>query len=126
VWSGTAGDDGRQADGQHAAAGRAGADWRDGARTNEVFSQSIDALYGTVLNTALRDNSLLTSLLVDLLDRNLYERANDCRWWALTPQLSELLEAQALGRGPGSGERGLCAAHRHSRPVYGLPANHGL
>jgi hypothetical protein len=53
-----------------------------GARTNEVFSQSIDALYGTVLNTALRDNSLLTSLLVDLLDRNLYERANDCRWWA--------------------------------------------
>lgn len=68
-----------------------------GARTNEVFSQSIDALYGTVLNTALRDNSLLTSLLVDLLDRNLYERANDCRWWALTPQLSELLEALALG-----------------------------
>ena len=68
-----------------------------GARTNEVFSQSIDALYGTVLNTALRDNSLLTSLLVDLLDRNLYERANDCRWWALTPQLSELLEDQALG-----------------------------
>ena len=68
-----------------------------GARTNEVFSQSIDALYGTVLNTALRDNSLLTSLLVDLLDRNLYERANDCRWWALTPQLSALLEDQALG-----------------------------
>jgi hypothetical protein len=68
-----------------------------GARTNEVFSQSIDALYGTVLNTALRDNSLLTSLLVDLLDRNLYERANDCRWWALTPQLSELLEDLALG-----------------------------
>ncbi|WP_291598118.1 chemotaxis protein CheW [Comamonas sp.] len=68
-----------------------------GARTNEVFSRSIDALYGTVLDTALRDNSLLTSLLVDLLDRNLYERANDCRWWALTPQLSELLLALALG-----------------------------
>ncbi|KGH31854.1 chemotaxis protein CheW [Comamonas testosteroni] len=72
-----------------------------GARTNEVFSQSIDALYGTVLNTALRDNSLLTSLLVDLLDRNLYERANDCRWWALTPQLSELLEVLALGERAG-------------------------
>ncbi|WP_326999404.1 chemotaxis protein CheW [Comamonas testosteroni] len=79
-----------------------------GARTNEVFSQSIDALYGTVLNTALRDNSLLTSLLVDLLDRNLYERANDCRWWALTPQLSELLEALALGERVGDQVSEVC------------------
>lgn len=62
-----------------------------GARTNEVFSQSIRSLYSTVLETALRDNSQLTRLLVDLLDRNLYERANDCRWWALTPQLPAFL-----------------------------------
>lgn len=63
-----------------------------GARTNEVFTQSIRSLYSTVLETALRDNRLLTRLLVDLLDRNLYERANDCRWWALTPQLPTLLQ----------------------------------
>ena len=68
-----------------------------GARTNEVFTHSIRGLYDTVLSTALRDNSLLSSLLVDLLDRNLYERANDCRWWALTPQLPALLESLALG-----------------------------
>lgn len=62
-----------------------------GARTHEVFAQSIHALYSTVLATALQDSRLLTRLLVDLLDRNLYERANDCRWWALTPQLPALL-----------------------------------
>lgn len=63
-----------------------------GARTQDVFAQSIHALYNTVLATALQDSRLLTRLLVDLLDRNLYERANDCRWWALTPQLPQLLQ----------------------------------
>lgn len=58
-----------------------------GARTNEVFTQSIRDLYDTVLSSRMRDSELLTRLLVDLLDRNLYERANDCRWWAHTPEL---------------------------------------
>ncbi|WP_377008548.1 chemotaxis protein CheW [Comamonas endophytica] len=62
-----------------------------GARTNEVFSQSIRDLHHTVLGAALRDGEFLSQLLVDLLDRNLYERANDCRWWALTPELRNLL-----------------------------------
>ena len=62
-----------------------------GARTNEVFSHSIRDLCNTVLSAALRDGEFLSQLLVDLLDRNLYERANDCRWWALTPELRTLL-----------------------------------
>ena len=32
-----------------------------------------------------------TSFSIDLMDRNLYERANDCRWWALTPKFIEEL-----------------------------------
>jgi len=64
-----------------------------GARTNEIFTQSIRSLYDTVLSDSLRDNTLLSRLVVDLLDRNLYERANDCRWWALAPQLPALLQA---------------------------------
>lgn len=68
-----------------------------GARTNEVFSQSIRDLYNTVLSAALRDSEFLSQLLVDLLDRNLYERANDCRWWALTPELRTLLADVKLG-----------------------------
>ncbi len=68
-----------------------------GTRTNEVFSQSISTLYDTVIATALHDNMLLSQLLVDLLDRNLYERANDCRWWALSPQWPQLLAAASTG-----------------------------
>ncbi|MDY0107897.1 MAG: chemotaxis protein CheW, partial [Giesbergeria sp.] len=68
-----------------------------GARTNEVFSRSIRGLYDTVLSSSMRDNEFLTRLLVDLLDRNLYERANDCRWWALTPELRALLAGVAAG-----------------------------
>ena len=79
-----------------------------GARTNEVFTQSIRSLYSTVLATALDDNRLLTRLLVDLLDRNLYERANDCRWWALTLQLPDLLQALKEGNAAESASAEVC------------------
>jgi hypothetical protein len=36
----------------------------------------------------------IAELSVDIMDRNLYERANDCRWWALTTACREKL-AQA-------------------------------
>lgn len=64
-----------------------------GARTNALFSQSIRDLYDTVLGASLRRSEFTTRLLVDLLDRNLYERSDDCRWWALTPQLRSRLAA---------------------------------
>lgn len=64
-----------------------------GARSNELFSQSIGDLYETVLASSLRDSEFVSHLLVDLLDRNLYERADDCRWWALTPELQVALAA---------------------------------
>jgi chemotaxis signal transduction protein len=66
-----------------------------GARSNELFSQSIRALFETVLASGLRDGEFVSHLLVDLLDRNLYERANDCRWWALSPVLRTLLARPA-------------------------------
>jgi chemotaxis signal transduction protein len=62
-----------------------------GARSNALFAKSIGDLYETVLACSLHDSEFASNLLVDLLDRNLYERANDCRWWALTPDLRALL-----------------------------------
>jgi chemotaxis signal transduction protein len=62
-----------------------------GARSNELFSQSIRDLYETVLSSNLRDSEFVSHLMVDLLDRNLYERSDDCRWWALTPELQVAL-----------------------------------
>jgi chemotaxis signal transduction protein len=64
-----------------------------GNRSNELFAQSIRDLYETVLASSMRDVESVSALLVDLLDRNLYERSDDCRWWALTPELRHALAA---------------------------------
>ena len=62
-----------------------------GARTKDVFSGSIGDLHQTVVTSLLRDNQSQAALAIDIMDRNLYERANDCRWWALASVFSELL-----------------------------------
>jgi chemotaxis signal transduction protein len=63
-----------------------------GQRSNDLFARSIHDLYQTVLTSSTQNAEFTTNLLVDLLDRNLYERANDCRWWALTPALRTMLD----------------------------------
>lgn len=55
-----------------------------GMRTSQVFSESNINLYETVISTALYNCGIQAALAIDIMDRNLYERANDCRWWALT------------------------------------------
>lgn len=89
-----------------------------GARTNEVFTQSIRDLYDTVLGASMRDSELLTRLLVDLLDRNLYERANDCRWWALTPELRALLADVAAGCANDADHAAACRILEHINSLY--------
>ncbi len=76
-----------------------------GARSNALFLESIRDLFETVLSSGLRNSEFVSHLLVDLVDRNLYERAADCRWWALSPALRTL--AAGLQQGPDSGK---CAA----------------
>lgn len=62
-----------------------------GARSDDMFQHAIRELYDTVLGFNMQDAEFVTRLMVDLLDRNLYERANDCRWWALSPALRDAL-----------------------------------
>ncbi|MDN4054776.1 chemotaxis protein CheW [Massilia sp. YIM B02763] len=70
-----------------------------GQRSDAVFSRSIRDLYRTVLASSMRAAEFTSQLLVDMLDRSLYERANDCRWWALASQLRHgLLDADAARR----------------------------
>ncbi|MFT2090126.1 cache domain-containing protein [Paraglaciecola sp. 2405UD69-4] len=61
-----------------------------------IFSDSIDNLKSTVLSSRLSDLSFYASLAVDIMDRNLYERANDVRWWALTTVFREHLQSKEL------------------------------
>ncbi|MGD9787909.1 MAG: chemotaxis protein CheW [Sulfuricellaceae bacterium] len=62
-----------------------------GLKTKDVFERSIGNLHQTVVSTILQDSRFLASLAIDIMDRNLYERANDCRWWALRSHFRELL-----------------------------------
>ncbi|MCR6666860.1 MAG: chemotaxis protein CheW [Methyloversatilis sp.] len=64
-----------------------------GDRTRDVFERSIANLHETVVSAILHDSRFAASLAIDILDRNLYERANDCRWWALTSVFREVLAA---------------------------------
>jgi chemotaxis signal transduction protein len=76
-----------------------------GARTKDVFEGSIADLHETVVASLLQDNEFHAALAIDIMDRNLYERANDCRWWALASVFAELLsrpqpseeDARAIG-----------------------------
>lgn len=65
-----------------------------GRKMKAVFDQAIGNLHHTILNTLKSDLVGRARLAVDLLDRNLYERANDVRWWCLDARL------QSAFRGP--------------------------
>lgn len=57
-----------------------------------IFTESVNSLQEvTVLSSHLDNAGFLASLAVDIMDRNLYERANDCRWWALTSAFRRIL-----------------------------------
>jgi len=64
-----------------------------GQDINNVFSDSIESLFSTIVSSQLNSVRLQASLAVDIMDRNLYERANDCRWWAVSSILRKALSA---------------------------------
>ena len=69
-----------------------------GEETKSVFNLSIDTLQHTVLQTILDMVSFQSYLAIDIMDRNLFERADDCRWWALTPKFREILSQEFYGK----------------------------
>ena len=62
-----------------------------GFKTQDVFERSIGNLHQTVVSSILQDSQFQAALAIDIMDRNLYERANDCRWWALAPVFRRVL-----------------------------------
>lgn len=58
-----------------------------GARSNALFEDAGNDLSVTAIGSGLDRAVFTAELMADLLERNLYERANDCRWWALAPLL---------------------------------------
>jgi chemotaxis signal transduction protein len=70
-----------------------------GVRTRERVALAIHGIHRTSLARTRRQALELARLAADILDRNLYERANDCRWWALSPLLRTQLAAPASPAG---------------------------
>ena len=70
-----------------------------GTRTRDRAALAIRDLYRSSLGRARQQAQDRARLAADILDRNLYERANDCRWWALSPVLRQHLAAPASAEG---------------------------
>ncbi len=66
---------------------------KTGENTKDIIGTSMASLTKTMV---LGDSVFLADLIVDIMDRNLYERANDCRWWALSPHFRTILEADKI------------------------------
>lgn len=62
-----------------------------GSRTQSVFDQSIGNLQQTVIAAISHKAASRAAFAIDVMDRNLYERANDCRWWALDATFRRVL-----------------------------------
>ncbi|SEI05079.1 hypothetical protein SAMN05660691_03121 [Rheinheimera pacifica] len=62
-----------------------------GQNIYQVFSSSIDELGATIMHSLLQELTTLAELAADIMDRNLYERANDCRWWAQNASFRQAL-----------------------------------
>lgn len=67
-----------------------------GRKTQLIIEQMVSELYQTVVSVMLENSSFYAQLAVDIMDRNLYERANDVRWWALTYTFRDLLAKPQL------------------------------
>ena len=66
-----------------------------GQQTRERARLGLDDIHRTAVARVRRQARELARLAGDIMDRNLYERANDARWWALSPVLREVLAGPA-------------------------------
>jgi len=65
---------------------------RTSKQTIAVFDDAIAELKALLLAGRRAELAAHASLAADIMDRNLYERANDCRWWALSLELCERMQ----------------------------------
>jgi hypothetical protein len=65
-----------------------------GEQIRNAVHGAIGVLYDEAHRNLGQEADQMAALGVDIMDRNLYERANDCRWWALTPAFRAVLGAR--------------------------------
>lgn len=75
-----------------------------GRKTQSVCDASIGDLHRTVVAAIMEKCRSRAAFAIDVMDRNLYERANDCRWWALNASFARVLAAPSPEGGRLCGE----------------------
>lgn len=58
-----------------------------------TIKDTVNNLENTIMDGLVYEAQASAKLAIEIMDRNLYERANDCRWWALTPSFAEELSS---------------------------------
>lgn len=66
-----------------------------GEDINNLFASAIEDLQQTIAGSLFTEVEFRAFQGNNIADRNLYERANDVCWWALTPLFRALMEKQA-------------------------------
>ncbi len=66
-----------------------------GEEIDSIFSSAIDNLQYTIISSLFSDVQFRAFQGNNIADRNLYERANDVCWWALTPRFRSLMAKHA-------------------------------
>ncbi len=61
----------------------------------EIFDDFIHHIHQVLVKTIITKVEFSATLAIEVMDRNLYERANDCRWWALNSTFRKLLTKHA-------------------------------
>ncbi|WAC72587.1 chemotaxis protein CheW [Roseateles sp. SL47] len=64
---------------------------RTGDQLRQVFERAITQLEDSALGAVFDTVGFQSELAISIVNRNLYERANDCRWWALDARLQQAL-----------------------------------
>lgn len=67
-----------------------------GQDISNTFDDSIESLFSAIISGQLNAIRLQANLAVDIMDRNLFERANDCRWWGLSSLLRTALSQEEV------------------------------
>ncbi|MBC8056576.1 MAG: chemotaxis protein CheW [Rhizobiales bacterium] len=63
-----------------------------GMRIKTVIEHAIGDLQQSTAAAILDEAGACAGFAIDIMDRNLYERANDCRWWALDGSLQRAID----------------------------------
>ncbi|HEY1128254.1 MAG TPA: chemotaxis protein CheW [Roseateles sp.] len=93
---------------------------RTGGQLRQVFEQAIAKLQNSALAEIFEGALFQARLAIDIMDRNLYERANDCRWWALDVRLQRALAAQGGGHGTPQAQAAAAEARQVLQHINGL------